>query len=101
MSKFLIQWEVDTTKLPDNPEEQISLYIKQLNQVKEDFKREIPLKLDWGVFVGGHAGYSVCEGTEQDIALSLLKYMPYIKFKVHPVLTVDQVLENLEKLSNP
>ncbi len=55
--------------------------------------------MDWGMFAGRLAGYSITEGTEQEISLELTKYVPYIKFKVYPVLSVDQVLENIKTLS--
>jgi hypothetical protein len=98
MSKFLILWELDTTKLPEKPEQALSLYIEQLNMIKEDFKKDT--KLDWGLFAGSNSGYSVSEGTEQEIDFGLLKYSPYVKFRVFPVLSVDQVLENVKKLSH-
>jgi hypothetical protein len=46
MAKFLTLWELDTTKLPEKPEEQLALYIEQLNMIKEDFKNKNPRKLD-------------------------------------------------------
>ncbi len=100
MAKFLILWEADTTKMPEKPEEQIPLYTKLLNMVKEDFEVQSKTahKMDWGEFAGGDAGYSIGEGTEQEIALSLMKYSPYIKFKVYPVLTLEQVVEIMKKL---
>lgn len=101
MAKFLSLWEIDTTKMPDKPEEQIALYTKLLNMVKEDLeiKSKTVHKIDWGEFAGGGAGYGILEGTEQDIALSLMKYRPYVKFKLHPVLSLEQTLENVMKLS--
>ncbi len=95
MTKFLTLWELDTTKFPEKPEEQIALSTKLLNMVKEDFERGG----DWGEFVGGDAGYSIFEGTEQDTALALMKYSPYIKFKVYSVLSLEQTFENMKKLS--
>jgi RNA polymerase-binding transcription factor DksA len=86
-------------KLPEKPEEQLALYIEQLNMIKEEFKKKNPHMLDWGLFAGRNQGYSVCEGTEQEIDFALLKYGPYVKFKVYPLLSVDQELENLKKLS--
>ncbi len=65
MAKFLTLWEVDTTKVPDKLEEQIPLFTKLLNMVKEEFKSGV---LDWGEFAGGDAGYSIFEGTEQELA---------------------------------
>ncbi len=97
MTKFLTLWKLDTTKMPENPEEQVAVHTKLLNMVKEDF--ETYQKMDWGEFVGGGVGYAISEGTEQEIALALMRYSPYIKFKVHPVLPLEKVLENIEKLS--
>jgi hypothetical protein len=62
-------------------------------------KRVLKVGLDWGIFVGRNQGYAVSEGTEQEVDLSLLKYSPYVKFKVYPLLSVDQELENIKKLS--
>ncbi len=64
--------------------------------VKKDF--EIGL-WDWGLFASLGAGYSISEGTEQDIAQRLLKYYPYLKFKVYPILSVEQAMEIVKKLS--
>jgi len=96
MTKFLILWELDTTKLPGSPEEQMVLFDGLMNLVDEDFKSGL---LDWGEFVGGGAGYSISEGNEQEVALYLMKYSPYVKFQVHPVLSASQIKENMKALS--
>ncbi len=97
MTKFLTLWTLDTTKMPEKPEEQVAIYTKLLNMVKEDF--ETSHKMDWGEFVGGGVGYCNSEGTEQELALALMKYSPYIKFEVYPVLSLEQTFENMKKLS--
>ena len=96
MAKFLILWESDTTRMPESPEEQMVLFNRLMNMVDEDFKSGM---LDWGEFVGGGAGYVISEGTEQELALALMKYSPYMKFKVHPVLSVSQIEEIMKALS--
>lgn len=96
MAKFLILWELDTTRVPESPEEQMVLFNRLMNMVDEDFKIGM---LDWGEFVGGHTGYAINEGTEQELALALMKYSPNIKFKVHPVLSASQIEENMKALS--
>jgi len=35
------------------------------------------------------------EGTEQDVVLGTEKYAPYIRFKTHTVLSVDQALATM------
>ncbi len=96
MSKFLILWETDTCRIPENPEEQMALFARLMDMVREDFKIGM---VDWGEFAGGHTGYAISEGTEQEIALALMKYSPYVKFVVHPVLSASQVEENMKALS--
>ena len=96
MGKFLVLWEVDTTRIPANPEELYENWTVMLNLVKKDMESGLE---DWGMFAGRLAGYSINEGSEQEIALRVTKYVPYIKFKVYPVISVDQVLENITTLS--
>lgn len=93
MTKFLILWKDDMSRIPEDTEEQMALYANLVNLVKEDLKSGM---LDWGEFVGGHAGYAVAEGTEQEVALALTKYMPYLKFKANPVISIEQVEEILK-----
>jgi 1,4-dihydroxy-2-naphthoyl-CoA synthase len=46
------------------------------------------------MFAGGElGGYAICEGTEQEITLENWKYLPYIKVKTYPILSVNQVAE--------
>jgi hypothetical protein len=96
MAKFLILWELDTNRVPESPEEQMVLFSRLMNMVEEDFKSGM---LDWGEFVDGHTGYAINECTEQELALALMKYGPYIKFKVHPVLSASQIEEIMKALS--
>jgi hypothetical protein len=96
MGKFLVLWEVDTTRIPANPKELYENWTMMLNLVKKDMESGLE---DWGMFAGRLSGYSINVGSEQEIALRVTKYVPYIKFKVYPVITVDQVLENITTLS--
>lgn len=97
MGKFLIYWKTDMSRVPEDPKEQISLFVSLTEMVKEDLKNG-PTK-DFGIFLSGHAGYTIEEGTEQEISLSVLKYSPYINCKVFPILSIDQLEENLKELS--
>ncbi len=96
MTKFLTIWEVDTCRVPDKPEERYENWTMMLDMVKKDM--ESGRVTDWGMFAGRLAGYSISEGTEQEIDLGLTRYVPYIKCKVYPILSVDQVLENMKAL---
>ncbi len=96
MTRFLIFWKDDMTRIPQDPKEQMALYTRLMDMVKEDLKSGM---LDWGEFVGGHAGYAIAEGTEQEIALALSKYMPYLKFKANSVIPASQVEEIMKIIS--
>ncbi len=97
MTKFLIHWELDTTKISDKPVEMLKNFTKMLNMVKKNL--ESGGTKDWGMFISGHAGYSIKEGSEQEIALALLKFSPHLKFKVYPIISVNEALENVKALS--
>lgn len=96
MAKFLTLWEQDTTRIPEDPKEQIRINTMLVNMVKEDLKKGFTL--DWGMFAGGElGGYAICEGTEQEITMENLKYSPFIKFKTYPILSISQVEEMIAK----
>lgn len=97
MAKFLRLWEMDTTKVPDKPEERYENWVMMLNMIKENI--ESGKIKEWGLFAGTLEGYCIGEGTEQEIDLQTKRFVPYIKFKVYPVISVDQALENVKALS--
>lgn len=64
--------------------------------VKADLSGRV--KTDWGMAAGGNFGYSIYEAAnESEVFTNLAKYVPYIHFKVLPVLTVDQTIESMKK----
>jgi len=96
MTKFLTLWKIDTTRIPNNPEERIKIDTIILDMVKEDLKHG--LALEWGMFAGGsQAGYSICEGTEMEVTKINLKFAPYIKMETFPILTTSQVEEIMKE----
>ena len=97
MGKYLTLWEVDTNRVPEDPKEQLEFFEKIENMVKEDLKNG-PTK-DFGMFLGGDRGYSIDEGTEEEVAMSNMKYCPFIKCAVHQVISTDQVDEIMKKFA--
>ena len=98
MAKFLTLWGTDTTRVSESPEEQIRHDTMLVNMVKEDL--ESGKTLDWGMFAGGELrGYCIDEGTELEITMMNMRYVPYIKFKMYPILSVSQVEEMIKALS--
>lgn len=91
MAKFLTLWEIDTTRIPESPEEQIRDYTMMVNMIKDDFKTG--KTLEFGMFAGGLGGYVIREGTEQEIHAETMKYSPLTTFKTFPVLSISQIEE--------
>ncbi len=97
MARFLILWETDMSRVPENPEEQMSFFTKLMNMVKEDI--ESGTTKDFGIFVNGTEGYSIEEGTEEEVALTAMKYNPYCKSKVYPILSANQIEKIMKTMS--
>ena len=98
MAKYLVLWQIDTTKTPVTPQEQRAMYEGSLAMVEQDGKSGI--SKDWGQFIGENRGYGIAEGTEVEIASMLQKYVPYIQFELHPVMTtrmIRQVIKTMPK----
>ncbi len=91
MTKFLTLWELDRTRIPDSPEEQMQYYAMLVNMIKEDMKNG--RTLEFGAFVGGFKGYVIREGTEQEIHMEISKYAKFTKYRTFPFLEVSQLEE--------
>jgi hypothetical protein len=97
MGKYLMLWEIDTTKVPVSPKERGAGWNALLEMVKQDIKKG--MTKDWGAFVGEINGYSVAEGTEVEIGNMLQQFAPFVRFKVHPIASVSQVEEVIKALT--
>ena len=98
MAKYLILWQIDTTKMPGTPKEIKAMYEGSLAMVEQDAKTGI--SKDWGQFVGSPRGYGIAEGTEVEIASMLQKYVPFVQFELHPVMSarmMRQVIKAMPK----
>lgn len=94
LSKYLVIWERDRSSWPIEHEERIALRVKMVEMTKQDIKEG--RVSDWGVFVGGGAGYAVCEGNKVEVYKAVHRYLPYYNFEVKEVLTMDEVTEVLK-----
>jgi hypothetical protein len=97
MPKYLLLWEVDANKAPVNSKERGAAWTGMLNLIKQDMKEG--KVSEWGSFTGESKGYSVSTMTELELAKNLQRFFPYVTFKVHSVMTVDQTVELAKSLS--
>ena len=97
MSKVLILWKGVNARVPADPKEAMKLFSFLTQTVQEDLKSG-KLK-DWGVFAEGSEGYAIYEGNEIDLAMEVGKYTPFIEFEARMVLSVDQQMGLLQKMT--
>jgi len=96
MPKYLVIWEGDASRWPDDAKERVALSTKFNEMTKQDMKEG--KIVDWGVFVEGNSGYAVIEGNGSELYKEVQRYRPYMNFKVHQVLSIDEHLEALKSL---
>jgi hypothetical protein len=96
MTKYLVKWVKNEALMPQDPVMMAKLQLSLLEGAKADMKSG---KItDWGSFNDASGGYFIAEGNESDIYNGILKYYPYISFDAKAVVSVDQVIESINKI---
>ena len=91
---YLILWEGDGALMPKDPKERDKLVMGWTERVKKDLESG-DTKM-WGVSIGGGQGFSITEVDPKDIYAKASTYMPYIKFDIRPMLTIDEMIETMK-----
>jgi len=89
MARYLMTWEMDTSRVPVNPKERAVAWGSLLDMVESDMKKGV-LK-DWGAYTGEMRGYGVSEGSELEINSMCHQYIPFVQFTVHPLTSVAEM----------
>ena len=97
MGKYLVLWEIDQSRVPVDAKERGVAWGLFLEMVKQHLKSGTAK--DWGAFVGEINGYSIHEGTEVEVGNELVRFAPYVSFKVYPISSVDQITEVIKSMS--
>ena len=97
MGRYLVMWEVDQSRVPVDAKERGGAWSLLMEMVREDMKAG--KTKEWGAFVGEINGFAIYEGTETEVGKSLMRYVPYVSFKLHPLASVNQVDEIIKSLS--
>jgi hypothetical protein len=91
MGKYILHWEIDSMKTPEDPkerQEQWSFFQATIVQhMKENDIKE------WGEYVGEANGYAIIEGTEVEVQKLVSLWVPFVKFNVKAVMSIEQVME--------
>jgi len=96
MPKYLITWKSDLSRWPTDPKERGALSVKLLEMVQQGIKEG--KMTDWGQFIGGQEGYAIAEGDALDLNFSFRQYYPYVTFKVHQALSVDEISDAIKAM---
>ena len=96
MGKYLMLWEIDTSRTPVSPRERGSSFSLLLDMVRQDFEKG--LIKDWGAFVGGNKGFTIVEGSEVEVGIMSQQYVPFVHFQSFPVASVKDVSQVLKSL---
>lgn len=96
MGKYLLLWQLDSDRVPVDPNERAAGWTGLMEMVKQDLEKGV--SKDWGAFVGEGGGYAIAEGTETEVSIMTQQYSPYVQFETHPVMSVNQVEDMLKAL---
>ena len=97
MGKYLLTWELNIALTSVDAKERKDSYALLSAVVKQDIKSG--LTKDWGMFVGEGSGYCVIEGSEVEVNKMTTQYGPYVIFKTHPIISIEQVDEVISSLA--
>ncbi len=98
MAKYLVLWELNLDKAPDDAKERGAGWLAMMEMIKQDLKQG--KDLDWGCFTGEPRGYSISErDSEVELTKDLQRYSPFVTFEVHPVMSADQIAEVAKSLT--
>ena len=97
MGKFLLNWRLDTSRVPIDPKERGAGWSLLMAMIKQD--KEKGILLDWGAFTSEGRGYCIVDGSNVDVMKMTEQYDPYVLFETHPVSTIQEVDEMLAHLT--
>ena len=98
MPKYLNLWEVDMSRMPTDQNERMATMKKMLEMTKQ-FLKEKPGS-QWGMTLDGSQGFSMSSGagTWQEMSMSMMAFVPYIKSKVYQVMSIEEAEELLKSM---
>jgi len=94
MAKYLLLWELDTSRVPEDP----GIRKQQWNALQDAVVKQLEAgqMKDWGLCAGELTGYCIVEGSQADVGKVTRGYVPWVSFDVKQVITIQQAIENLE-----
>jgi hypothetical protein len=95
--RYLLIWTLDHTKIPVDLKERAAGWRPLMDMVKEDLDKGVTK--EWGVFAGEGRGYCVVEMTAADLHSFIQRFIPFVEFQTHPLVSAAEVDQMIDKLS--
>ena len=97
MTKYLVIWQANPNLIPADQVERFKLWLKMLELTKADLQSG--KDQDWGMSADLSMGYAITEQNDKEIFADLMRFSPMVQFTIHPVLSVDEIMEIVKKAS--
>jgi len=89
MAKYILLWEVDSTRTPEDGKTKKAQWLGFQDMVARHLKEG--LMKAWGGFVGEMKGFAIFEGSATDLHTITATWTPFVKFNVREILSVEEV----------
>ena len=89
MARYMVLWEVEASRIPEDPKTKKALLLGFQEMVKKQLKEGIVK--EWGAFVGERSGYIITEGKAVSLHTIAEGWVPFVKFTTKEIMTIDEV----------
>lgn len=89
MAKYLVLSETDTSRTPEDPKAKKAQWLAFQELIMKQLKEGV-IK-EWGFVVGEMRAYAIFEGSAVDLQTLTAGWVPFAKFKVSELLTIDEL----------
>ena len=89
MAKYLVLSETDTSRTPEDPKTKKAQWLGFQELIMKQLKEGV-LK-EWGFVVGEMRAFAIFEGSAVDLQTLTASWVPFVKFKVSELLTIDEL----------
>jgi hypothetical protein len=87
--KYVTLWEMNMASFPVDQGENTKIMMKLVEMTKQ-WAKDHPND-QWGKFLGENRGYSIMNGSQEDVMKISMMFSPYVEFKVYQSVSIDEV----------
>jgi len=89
MARYLVLSETDTSRTPEDPKAKKAQWLVFQELIMKQLKEGV-IK-EWGFVAGEMRAYAVFEGNAVDLHTLTARWVPFVKFTVSELLTIDEL----------